>query len=105
VFQAGVIAADRMSRLDGIAPCASLPAAEAGISERQRLVLQHVAMGYRNRAIARRLRVSENTIKWHLKQAFRRLGACNRVDAIRLAQLRGLVQAGCVAHPHDQEQG
>jgi DNA-binding NarL/FixJ family response regulator len=66
---------------------------DSGMSEKlttkQRVVLIHVARGCSNRAIAQRLAVSENTIKWHLKEAFRRLGASNRTDAIRLAMLQG----------------
>ncbi|MES1945252.1 two-component system response regulator transcriptional regulator [Salinisphaera sp. PC39] len=55
----------------------------------QREVLRHVAGGASNARIGRRMGVSEDTVKWHLKQAFRRLGVSNRCAAVTAARARG----------------
>ena len=43
-----------------------------------------VALGMRNAEIARRLFVTEGTIKTHLNRAFRKLGVRNRAELTRL---------------------
>jgi len=58
------------------------------LTERQREIVEHVAMGHTNGDIARALGVSPNTLRNHLAEVFRRLGASNRADAVRLAVLR-----------------
>lgn len=57
----------------------------------QREVLRHVAGGASNARIGRRMGVSEDTVKWHLKQAFRRLGVSNRCAAVTAARARGVL--------------
>ena len=49
---------------------------------RQREILQLVAAGYRNREIARRLCVSEATVRKHLENIFSRLGVSSRTAAV-----------------------
>jgi DNA-binding NarL/FixJ family response regulator len=61
------------------------------LTPREREVLELVADGLPNRAIAVRLAVSEETIKFHLASIFGKLGATNRTDAVRRALRRGLV--------------
>jgi DNA-binding CsgD family transcriptional regulator len=58
------------------------------LTPRQRDIVEQVAMGHTNEAIARALGLSPNTLRNHLAEAFRRLGAANRADAVRLAVLR-----------------
>lgn len=48
---------------------------------RQMDVLELLASGYSNKAIARRLGLSEHTIKIHLSAVFRTLGVSNRTEA------------------------
>jgi two-component system nitrate/nitrite response regulator NarL len=61
------------------------------LTPRERQVLALVADGLPNRAIAERLGVSDETVKFHLGSIFGKLGAANRTDAVRRALRRGLV--------------
>jgi DNA-binding NarL/FixJ family response regulator len=56
------------------------------LSERQREVLEQLALGRSNDEIARRLYISRNTVKFHLREIYSRLGVRNRVEATRAAQ-------------------
>jgi DNA-binding NarL/FixJ family response regulator len=62
-----------------------------GLSEREVTVLKAVAAGLSNAAIAKRLWVSEHTVKFHLTNVFRKLDVKNRTEAARWAHDRGLV--------------
>jgi DNA-binding NarL/FixJ family response regulator len=62
-----------------------------GLSEREATVLKAVAAGLSNGAIAKRLWVSEHTVKFHLTNIFRKLGVSNRTEAARWAHGHGLV--------------
>ena len=52
-----------------------------GLSERQVQVLHLAARGLANKHIAHELKVSENTVKVHLRTAYSKLGACSRMQA------------------------
>jgi DNA-binding NarL/FixJ family response regulator len=59
------------------------------LSPRQRDVLRLVAEGRSNDEIGRELFISINTVKFHLREIFRKLGLRNRVQAAqRYAELR-----------------
>jgi DNA-binding NarL/FixJ family response regulator len=58
----------------------------AGLSERQREVLELLALGASNGDIAARLYISVNTVKFHVREIYARLGVRNRVEAARLLQ-------------------
>ncbi len=60
------------------------------LGERELQVLQLLAAGQRNRAIAGKLHISENTVKFHLRNIFRKIGASSRTEAIALAHSNGL---------------
>ena len=64
-------------------PSATLdwPAKDAGLTERESQVLVLAAEGLSNREIAAALYLSAETVKAHLRQIFRKLGARNRVEA------------------------
>jgi DNA-binding CsgD family transcriptional regulator len=64
--------------------------AEWKLGERELEVLQLLAAGQRNRAIAGKLHISENTVKFHLRNIFRKIGASSRTEAIALAHSNGL---------------
>ena len=66
------------------------PLVEA-LTAREVQVLSLVADGLSNKAIAARLNVSDETVKFHLTSIFGKLGAANRTDAVRQALRRGLV--------------
>ncbi len=63
----------------------------AELTLRQRTVLRLVLDGCSNVEIARRLSISKNTVKWHLKGIFRQLGVENRCSALKVARLRKLI--------------
>ena len=56
-------------------------ASGAELTERERAVLALVAEGAGNAQVARRLRVTENTVKFHLQNVYRKLGVANRTEA------------------------
>jgi DNA-binding NarL/FixJ family response regulator len=53
-------------------------------------VLQHLVAGQRNRSIAGALNISENTVKFHVGNIFRKMGVSSRTEAIALATTYGL---------------
>lgn len=63
-------------------------------SERELEVLAELGHGHSNKRIARRLAVSENTVKFHLKNLYRKLGTSTRDTALAAALQRGLIRAG-----------
>lgn len=64
--------------------------AEWKLAERELEVLQHLVAGHRNRTIASALGISENTVKFHVRNLFRKLNVGSRTEAIALAHSRGL---------------
>ena len=61
------------------------------LTARETEVLTLLADGLSNKAIASRLGVSDETVKFHLTAIFGKLHASNRTDAVRQALRRGLV--------------
>lgn len=61
------------------------------LSPRERQVLALVAEGKENKQIARRLDVSEATVKTYLKSVFERLGVRTRAEAVAVALREGLI--------------
>lgn len=59
---------------------------ELGISPREYEVLDLLAAGHANKAIARRLDISPNTVKTHVARLFEKLEAQNRTQAIAKAR-------------------
>ena len=55
-------------------------------------VLRHIAGGNRNRDIAERLYISEETVKVHVKHIMEKLGATDRTQAVAIAVRRGIIQ-------------
>ncbi len=68
------------------------PAASAldQLSARQHDVLQQLLRGASNKVIERQLGLSASTVKTHLAEIFRRLGASNRTQAVVAAAALGL---------------
>jgi ATP/maltotriose-dependent transcriptional regulator MalT len=54
-------------------------------------VLELLAEGMPNKAIAARLHISDQTVKFHVASISGKLGAANRTDAVRRAVRRGLI--------------
>jgi DNA-binding NarL/FixJ family response regulator len=61
------------------------------LSAREREVLSLVAVGLPNKSIARRLTISEKTVKAHLTRVFNVLGVSDRTSAALWAQRNGLI--------------
>jgi DNA-binding NarL/FixJ family response regulator len=55
-------------------------------------VLRHIAGGNRNRDVADRLFISEETVKVHVKHIMEKLGASDRTQAVAIAVRRGIIQ-------------
>jgi DNA-binding NarL/FixJ family response regulator len=56
------------------------------LTEREREVLDLVRMGQPNKSIARRLQISERTVKGHVTRIFQRIGVTDRTQAALWAQ-------------------
>ncbi len=79
--------------LVGHGPSAALAAGDPGepLSERERQVVELLALGLPNKAIARRLKISEHTVKFHVGSILAKLGAASRTEAVTRAARRGLI--------------
>lgn len=62
------------------------------LTERELEILALMAAGESNKAIARKLDISEGTVKTHVKSVLLKLGASSRTEAAAIAARRGLVQ-------------
>jgi len=62
------------------------PSLPEPLSAREREVLSLVGRGLSNKEIGRSLKIGPETVKWHLKNMFGKLGVANRVQAVNRAQ-------------------
>jgi DNA-binding NarL/FixJ family response regulator len=65
---------------------------DEALTAREVEVLRQVASGNRNRDIAERLFISEETVKVHVKHIMDKLGANDRTQAVSIALRRGIIQ-------------
>jgi LuxR family maltose regulon positive regulatory protein len=70
---------------------AAYPGDRDGFSSRELEVLRELCNGRSNKAIGQFLDLSENTVKFHLKRIFKKLGAESRAGAIAAALQKHLV--------------
>jgi DNA-binding NarL/FixJ family response regulator len=82
----------------GSAAAPSATEIPGGLTRRELEILCLVAEGHSNSQLARMLWVTEQTVKFHLSNIYRKLGVSNRTEASRWAQLNGLL-------PHNDSQG
>lgn len=68
-------------------------AADCPLTLREKEILGLVAEGHTNGQIARRLWVTEQTVKFHLSNTYRKLGVANRTEASHYAHLNNLMPA------------
>ena len=69
-----------------------LTAAEVeALTEREREVIQLLAVGLPNKIIAARLQISEHTVKFHVGAILAKLGATSRTEAVTRAVRQGLI--------------
>jgi DNA-binding NarL/FixJ family response regulator len=102
VAEFGSLAAARESDLesDAIIVSTQAPADDSHVEDdlkidpltpREVQVLELLAEGLPNKAIADRLKISDQTVKFHVSSISAKLGAANRTDAVRRAVRRGLI--------------
>lgn len=68
--------------------------ADLGLSERELAILRALARGLTNKEIGRELWVSEQTVKFHLRNIYRKLDLGSRTEAARYAIAHGLASPG-----------
>jgi DNA-binding NarL/FixJ family response regulator len=65
----------------------------AGLTERELTIVKAVARGLSNQAIAKELWVTEQTVKFHLTNIYRKLRISNRTEAARWAYAQGFMES------------
>ena len=81
----------------GLPPEQDDPAATAGLTDRETAMLRALARGLSNAAISKEFWVTEQTVKFHLTNIYRKLGVKNRTEATRYAYQHGLADELAVA--------
>ena len=69
----------------------SLGTLDENLTAREREVLELVSQGLSNKLIARRLQISEHTVKFHISSITTKLGAASRTDAVSRGVRLGLI--------------
>jgi NarL family two-component system response regulator YdfI len=64
---------------------------DESLTGREREVLEMLSRGLSNKLIARRLSISEHTVKFHVSSIYTKLGASSRTDAVSRGVRRGLI--------------
>ena len=78
---------DRLRAKEELAAAAAEPSSP--LSHTRLEILRLIAVGFSNREIAGRVHLSENTVKSHIQQIFRKLDVANRVQAALRASTQG----------------
>ncbi len=88
---------DGLLQMSGTEPAPARPAAGAtpglveALTAREREILALVSRGLSNKEVGRSLKIGPETVKWHLKNLFGKLGVTTRYQAVKRAQaLAGL---------------
>jgi DNA-binding NarL/FixJ family response regulator len=68
-----------------------LDTVDESLTAREREVLELLSRGLSNKLIARRLQISEHTVKFHVSSIYTKLGAVSRTDAVSRGVRRGLI--------------
>ena len=69
------------------------------LTEREHEILKRLSVGLSDQEIAAELFLSANTVKWHNRQIYSKLGVSNRTQAIAHAQMQGLLDNTISASP------
>lgn len=100
-LRSSCLGADQQGRRDSQA--GPWPAPAEGLTGREREVLRLVGDGATNRLVARRLGISEKTVKNHLSSVFAKLGVTSRSQAVLAAFRLGYLSPG-IPQPMADEQ-
>jgi DNA-binding NarL/FixJ family response regulator len=76
----------------GIAEAERGANSDADLTERELTMLRALARGLSNKAIGQEFWVTEQTVKFHLGNVYRKLGVANRTAAVHYAHEHGLVE-------------
>ncbi len=68
------------------------PGAHLGLTRREGEILSHLVRGLNNKAIAKELFISEDTVKTHVRAVLRKLAVRDRAQAVSFALRNGLVR-------------
>ena len=91
-FERSIYIASGQTRQPVIGPTtAELESATRELTKRELEILRLVAEGHSNSQLARMLWVTEQTVKFHLSNIYRKLSVANRTEASRWAQRNGLL--------------
>jgi DNA-binding NarL/FixJ family response regulator len=85
------------SEFTPIGEAAELETSPSPLTSRELVILEAVSRGHSNKRIACELWVTEQTVKFHLSNAFRKLGVSNRTEAARVGQNLGLLTLSAAA--------
>lgn len=97
----GIVRAARESEVVAMIPApdyteartgAMYPGMEAGLSERESNVMALIAQGLSNESIAARMHISQNTLKFYIRGAYRKLGLARRGEAVAWGRSHGFAQ-------------
>ncbi len=83
--------ADRLYEQRPVAEAITFGSLDETLTTREREVLELVSQGLSNKLIARRLQISEHTVKFHVSSISAKLGASSRTDAVSRGVRRGLI--------------
>jgi LuxR family maltose regulon positive regulatory protein len=87
--------AERLDQVRALTPAGpSVP-----VTRRERAVLEHLTTSMTHAQIASQLFVSDNTLKSHCRNLYRKLGVNTRADAIRAARARGWLEPAPEVRP------
>ncbi|WP_410668998.1 helix-turn-helix transcriptional regulator [Amycolatopsis sp. cmx-4-68] len=84
--------------LAGVEPAAPARTVTDPLTDRERDVLERVALGRTNRQVGEELYISEKTVSVHLSRVMAKLGASRRAEAVAIAYDRGLLTAPTAEH-------
>lgn len=66
------------------------------LTDREMEILALAGRGFSMKGMARVLRISNGTVKWHLKNAYQKLQSGSREEALRKAREKGLIGSSLV---------
>src|SRR5262249_6595869 len=75
-----------------VAACLGEHLGDETLTAREVEVLRYLAAGNRNRDIAEKLFIAQETVKIHIKHIMGKLGASGRTEAVAIAVRRGIIQ-------------
>lgn len=93
VAAGGVYLDPVLAALLAVRPGPASVASDGDLSERERDVLRLLAVGYTNKEIGARLRISVKTVETYKTRGMEKLGFGSRVDLVRYASRRGWLAA------------